>query len=316
MHERSVQAVVPEELSRLAIFESDGVDAEAVVDVLRQDRVALLRNVAPPRADLILHEVTEKLELFQSLQLQAAYAGFLGHRSRVDQYRMTVNKRLDHQFIPPHSEGDSFTNLQLAAFYCVENSTDGGETILLNVDGSSTAWNLLRERVTRIAPGSRQLTPSELKQATIRYRLRPHPYLLEDDQVIQQRQSEIPGLVLVDVLAKSIKTRSAILQRDLYAYWVSTAIADRDSLPWYVSVLEQGDFLRQPDGGLDIGQMDNAARQRVWSSGVDYNTLFRCKVTHKLTSGDLLLQNNLTWTHSAANWTPQSGVRNVSAAFA
>jgi hypothetical protein len=35
-----------------------------------------------------------------------------------------------------------------------------------------------------------------------------------------------------------------------------------------------------------------------------------------LTRGDLIILNNLTWAHSVANWRPESGVRNVSAAFA
>jgi hypothetical protein len=312
----TVQALVPDDRSRLVMLESSQFDAATVVDCLRQDLVVLLRDVAPERADAILHEIAKELCLLDGLRLQAGYASLLGHRQRVGEYRMTVNKRSDYQFIPPHSEGDSFIGMQLVSFYCFENSTDGGETILMNVDDSSAAWPVLREKHTRIAPGSRPLTPSELKQARALYRLRSAVEVQPDDQVIRERPTQTPGLSLVDVLAPARRTRSLILDRDLYAYWVSIAIMDHDALPFFVSLLKQHDLLRQPAAGLDVRQMDNVADQRVWASGVDYNELFKCKIRHKLTRGDLVLHNNLTWTHSASNWTPGTGVREVAAAFA
>jgi hypothetical protein len=311
-----VQARVPDHCDRLLILERSIADAATVAAALRQDRVALLRNVAPGRADALLHEIAETLGLLESLRLQAGYASLLGHRRKIGEYRMTVNDRSDYQFIPPHSEGDSSINMQLASFYCFENSTDGGETLLMNVDDSSPVWNTLRENVTRIAPHSRSLSPAELNQARGLYRLRSADKVQPDDRLIRERPTAIPGLTLADVLAPVRKARSSILDRDLHAYWVSIAIMDHDALPFFVSILKQADLLREPVGGMDVRQMDNAATQRLWASGVDYNDLFRCKIRHKLVAGDLILFNNLTWTHSASNWTPGSGVRKVAAAFA
>jgi hypothetical protein len=311
-----VQARVPDHCGRLLILESSMADGASVAAGLRQDQVVLLRNVAPERADALLHEIAQTLGLLDGLRLQAGYASLLGHRRKIGEYRMTVNDRSGYQFIPPHSEGDSFINMQLASFYCFENSTDGGETLLMNVNDSSPVWQTLREQVTRIAPQSRSLSPAELNQARGLYRLRSASKVLPDDRVIRERPTATAGLTLADVLAPVRKTRSLILDRDLHAYWVSIAIMDHDALPFFVSILKQADLLREPAGGMDVRQMDNAASQRLWASGVDYNDLFTCKIRHKLVSGDLILHNNLTWTHSASNWTPGSGVRKVAAAFA
>jgi hypothetical protein len=35
-----------------------------------------------------------------------------------------------------------------------------------------------------------------------------------------------------------------------------------------------------------------------------------------MAGGDLVIYNNLTWAHSVANWSPDSGTRRVIAAFA
>jgi hypothetical protein len=310
--------VVPEDRARLITLESNdrAVQADWVLDGLRRDFVILVRKVPPARVDGILRNVAAGLGLLEHLELQAAYAEFFGHRQRVGQYRMTVNKRADYQFIPPHSEGDSFTNMQLAAFYCIENSTDGGETILMNVDDSSEIWLELREKLVRIAPGSRSLTPGELKRAARLYHLDSTASGHPDDLILGTRQTDISGFALLDVLAHMRKTNSAILGKDVYAYWQSAAIIDFDSLPPFVSLLEHCELLRRPAEGIELRHIDNAARQRIWSSGMTYDRLFTCRVTHKLIPGDLVLQNNLTWTHAVSNWTPGRGVRNVAAAFA
>jgi len=57
---------------------------------------------------------------------------------------MSVNERNDYQFIPPHSEGNHLMNMQLAAFFCYENSTDGGVTVLLNINETFNEWHKLR----------------------------------------------------------------------------------------------------------------------------------------------------------------------------
>lgn len=276
-----------------------------------------MKNLEPDSADHIMREVAGRFDLGDNLELQVGFASFQGHRQNVGRYFMTVNKRGPYQFIPPHSEGNSFSNMQIASFYCYENSTNGGESILLNVDDSSDMWELLREnaRRGRLASGSLAIH----KAARIRglYHLDfPADILRDDDQILEERQTEIPGFTVLEVLARLKKTHSRLLDRKVYALWDSVASIDFDLAAQYSDLLRQAALLREPDDGLELHAMDNAANRHIWRSGVDYSRLFTCKITYRMAPGDLLLQNNLTWTHSAANWSPKSGVRKITASFA
>jgi hypothetical protein len=315
-----VRGIVPEDQSRLKVldFADDGAgrDPSMLIPYLRQDQVILIRNVPPGSLDSVLGCVADELGLLDSLKLQSAFADFLGHRRRIGNYAMTVNKRSDFQFIVPHSEGDSFIQMQLASFYCYENSTDGGETILMNVEGSGDVWENLREKVPRIAATSRALSAGDLAKATMMYRLRSAQHVMSDDIVLGERPTEIQGLTLTDVLARPQRTHSRILDRDLFAYWASIAVYDFDALHSFIPLLQHCNLMREIKGGLAPVDMDDCAAQRIWSSGVDHNRIFRCRITHKLQSGELVLMNNMTWCHGVANWTPRQGVRRVAAAFA
>src|ERR1700755_994075 len=97
---------------------------------------------------------------------------------------MSVNKRDEYQFVAPHSEGSSFTNIQLSSFYCYENTTDGGTTILMNIDEGCEIWDSLREIVRR-GRARRPLTPGEVKKIKVMARLNmPEDTLREDDEVL------------------------------------------------------------------------------------------------------------------------------------
>jgi hypothetical protein len=306
---------VPEDPSRLEILDARAkeLDVSHVLAPLEQDSVVLVRNVATERAEAILQGVATKLGLLESLELQASFADFLGHRRRVGKYQMSVNKRAHHEFIPPHSEGDSFINLQLASFYCFENSAAGGETVVFNLDDSSRVWLSLREKVTRVAAGSRTLSSTEWLRARSLHHLRNPPGLCPGDRILRECGSEIPGLLLVDVLAPPTRSHSLILDTDRYVYWDSIASTDFDSWHAFERLLKQSGRIADCDAP---DRLDNALSRRVWSSGVDHNELFRCKLTCKLEPGDLLIQNNLTWAHAALDWSCGSGTRNIVAAFA
>jgi len=309
---------VPEDVSRLMTMSHDGreINVDLIIESLRRDLVVLIRNVAADQVDSVVYSIADRLGLGDALKVQASLAGFLGHRHNIGKYFMSVNKRGDYQFIPPHSEGNSFLGMQLASFFCYENSTDGGETILMNVDDSSTVWQSLREKVKR-GKLARPLAPHEVLRAKGLYQIHlPADSLRETDQVLQELRSTIAGLAIVEVLAKPSKTYSRILDRELNAYWDSIASIDFDSAREYADLLRLCGLLREPQGGLQLSQMDNAAQRRVWQSGVHYAQLFKCKITRKLVPGDLIIQNNLTWTHATSNWTPNSGTRKVAAAFA
>lgn len=309
--------LVPEQRNRLSVLESSGRlnDIDRVVQSLREDSVVLVRNLELQHADAIIRHVASAFGLLDRLDMQATFADMLGHRHRVGKYRMSVNMRPSHQFIPPHSEGDSFTGIQLASFYCCENSTDGGVTVLLNVDDSSPTWTSLRERVMRLDRGSRHLESGELRRATVLHHLHTPATVRVEDRVLGELQSAIPGVKLVDALAVPRKIRSVILERDLYSYWDSIASVDRSAVGAYARLIRNSGLLKEPVGH-DLSQLDNAAPRRIWASGVDHASLFRCRITHKLVRGDLVVLNNFTWAHSVTNWTAESGVRDVSAAFA
>jgi hypothetical protein len=309
---------VPEDPGRLLILDSSGPDSvhlNLALQALREDKVVLFRNLEPERADAILRQVAGFFRLLERLDLQAAFSSMRRHRSRVGRYRMTVNARSSYQFIPPHSEGDSFIAMQLASFYSSQNSTDGGITVLVNIDDSSAAWRSLRELLIRLPRIARSPRPSELRRVTPMYHLRSPPYIEDSDTVVGECQSVIPGLRLLTALAVPRRIRSVILERDLYCYWDSIASTDRSATAAHLRVLRSSGLLKEPPG-LDLARLDNTTERRIWSSGVDHTSVFRCKINHKLTRGELIIMNNLTWAHSATNWTPESGVRDVSAAFA
>lgn len=310
---------ISEDISKLVIIEHGhtGIDLNLILASLRKDFVVLVRNVTAKQADETLYRVTHKLGLIESLELQAGFAELHGHRRNIGQYFMSVNSRTDYQFISPHSEGTSSAGMQLAAFYCYENSTNGGETILMNVDGESTAWQALREKATRARPASRRLSSDEVKRARALYGLRlPGDILRDDDQILAEMTSKISGLSLVEVLARPVRTYSCILDRNLYACWDSIGSIDHELASAYTRLLKQWGLLKEPADGLEAHQMDAAGPRRLWQSGIDYRQIFKSRITYKLEARDLIIQNNVTWTHSAANWSPDSGTRNIAAAFA
>ncbi len=305
----------PEKLVTLTLDDAKNIDK--VLSVLREDKVVLIQNATQQDADSIVFNVAKKLGLAEKLEAEAGFASIAGHRVNVGRYFMTVNKRAEYQFIPPHSEGTHRTNMQLASFYAIENTTDGGETILFNTHENSSEWNSLREVVTKCDVGNRKLSPQEIMQARMLFDIRfPEDLLVAQDNVISEKSEIAPGIKLFNVLKPLQQIRSAILDRDTYVYWDSVASLDFDSGIEYFNILKSLGLFKEPEANLDITNLDNAHPRRLWSSGVNYDALFASKITRKLVAGDLIIMNNLTWAHSTNNWTPGSGRRKVAAAFA
>jgi hypothetical protein len=293
------------------------VDLAAILECLRQDLVVLVKGLSPTDADSLMSSIAGGFRLQENLELQAGFAAHQGHRHNIGQYFMSVNTRSDYQFIPWHSEGNSFTRMQLAAFFCYENSTDGGETILMNIDDSSDVWPSLREKAKRGKVASRSLSPQEIARVRGLYQLSmPADVLRNDDRVLEERPTDIPGLTVLSVLAQPRRTYSQVLGRDSYALWDSIASIDSDSADQYAALLKARGLLKQPPDGRSIREMDNTAVRHIWCSGVDYSRIFKCKLTLKLSAGDFIIQNNITWAHSACNWSPGSGTRKLAASFA
>lgn len=309
---------IQEDLTKLAVLTlGDAKNIENVLSALKEDKVVLIQNATQADADSIVFSVAKKIGLAEKLETEAGFASIAGHRENVGKYFMSVNKRTEYQFIPPHSEGSNRTNMQLASFFSVENTTDGGETILFNTYQNSSQWNSLREVVTKCDVGNRKLSPQEIMQAKMILNIRvPEDILTQQDVVISEKDTPAPGVKLFNVLAPLQKMRSVILNRDCYVYWDSVASLDFDSGIEYFNFLKLSGLFKAPESNVDIAKLDNAHPRRLWNSGVKYDSLFESKITRKLVAGDLIIMNNLTWVHSTNNWTPGSGRRKVAAAFA
>jgi hypothetical protein len=311
--------LVPEDQSKLRVLhgKQDARGLASIVESLTADLVVLVREVDAATADDLVARVAQTFELKGALEKQAAFAEIQGHRRRSGKYYMTVNARRDYQFITPHSEGTSFINMQLASFFCHENTTDGGETILMNVNQCSEGWLALRETVAKgKTTSSKPLSHGDIARAKI-YGLNLPSDLLKDEEVVSETAVElpIPGLQLVEALAQPKKTYAKILDRDVFVYWDSVDASDLDSAAQYAGLLRDCGLLKEPPGGLELRKLDNAWPGRIRHSGVSYAQLFTHKITHKLTRGDFIILNNPTWTHSVSNWAPRSGIRKVTAAF-
>ncbi|TQV81100.1 TauD/TfdA family dioxygenase [Aliikangiella coralliicola] len=306
---------ISEDRSRLVALGSDDKNEELIVGLLKKDQVVLVQGIEPHEADSLMYSIAAKFGLAESLEVQAAFASSKGHRENIGRYYMSVNKRKDYQFIPPHSEGGSFSNLQLASFYCYENSTDGGETILMNVDQSSEIWGELRELLTR-GKATKELTRTEIEQIKVMAHLNMPEDVLKDDDEILKEIKVSPYFTIFDVLAKPRKTYSRLLDNEVFVYWDTIESVDYDSVTAYSQLLEQDGLLKLPPDNCDVKILDDSNERRVRHFGSDYEKLFKCKITRKLQPGEFIIQNNLTWAHSVSNWTPGSGFRKVAAAFA
>ncbi len=310
--------LIPEDAERLTLVRQPAeYKPENIIDALRSDQVVLVQNVDPQDADDIIADVASRFDLFDSLELQAGYAAVQGHRERVGKYFMSVNQRDGYHFIPSHSEGMRSGGFQLASFYCYENSTDGGVTILQNIDEESSAWPQLREVMRKVDLSARKLSAAEAARLKAVHLIGlPDGALCEEDEILQELPSPLPGVPCFTVLARLKRIHSAILGRPMYAYWDSVASTDSDASKEYLMLLRRLGLLREPVGGADLRGLDNTHPRKKYSSGVKYSMLFKAMITRKLAPGELLIQNNMTWTHAASNWTPGSGNRKITAAFA
>jgi hypothetical protein len=293
-------------------------DLPSIVGALRADNVIWLHDIKANQADEIMQDVATQLGILDGLSLQAEYASFHGHRKRIGKYFMTVTGRNAHEYITPHSEGNSTIKMQLAAFYCFENTTDGGDTILFKINNYGKCWSNLREmrRKYRRDP-QKTITRSVTLQARGQYQLDlDKDEVDERDIVVREHECAIDGLVLVDVLAAPRTTHSIILDSEVFAYWSTIGNIDTTCAAEFDRVLRESFLLKEPAAGSSLSQCDTYADRRIWTSNVAFSDIFTCKVIVKLTGGDLIIHNNLSWAHSASNWTAGSGERKMAAAFA
>jgi hypothetical protein len=232
------------------------------------------------------------------------------------EYFMTVTGRDAHQFITPHSEGSSKTNMQLAAFYCLKNTTDGGVSILFHVKEGASGWPRLREarRKYKVASGS-SLTPLLEKRARGQYQLDIEDDVLQaDDIVLEVHNTTIQGLSLVDALSMPRASYSVILGRQVLAFWSTIGNIDKTCASDFARLLSEAGLLRHET--MQLGNLDRYADRRLWDSSVLLEEVFDSNLLVGLEAGDLIIHNNQSWAHAASNWSSGTGQREVAAAFA
>ena len=315
---RSTCAVPPGDDRLFATHVTAGdCDVSRLEAALRGDRVVLIEGAAPEDADRIVGGIAERFGLLEGLEKQAAFAAIHGHRQNSGRYFMSVNQRRDYQSIAIHSEGTHFLNFQLAAVYCYENTTDGGVTVLLNTDQGSGDWRRVREIVVRLQPGGPELSPTQRERIKVGFQMDPlKDVLTADDQVLEEVRSPVEGRRFFRVSSQLRKRYSVILDREVYAYWdnIDRAVSNTESE--YAHLLRSLRLFREAPGAAS-GPPSSAPVSRDGSATmIGYERLFRAMIVRKLVPGELMIQNNLTWTHSASHWTPGSGSRKLVVAFA
>ena len=176
-------------------------------------------------------------------------------------------------------------------------------------------WNVLRDKVVKGAT-KKSLTRSEKSQLRIKYKLNmPEDSLTSDDEILKATPID-SNTTLYDVLTSPKKRFSKILHQDLHTLWYTTESIDYDSLEQFKDLLLESGLLKQSSGISDFKMLDFDPGLRLGHFGSQYDQLFKCKISYKLQPNDLVIQNNLSWTHGVTNWTPGSGTRKIIAAFA
>jgi hypothetical protein len=312
---------IKEDADRLQIVDAEaGVfDPQLLERWLKQDCVVLLRRVKQEHIDDIVAGIADRFDLRSGLELQASFAAIKNHRKNISRYYMSVNARKDYQCILPHCEGRSFTNLQLVSFFCYENTTDGGQTVLFNIDEASQVWGSLREQVKR-GRSTRRLTEGEIARARMKYHLHlPEDHLQEGDRVLREHETDIAGLTIVDALVMPRKTHSKILGKELFAFWSSMKSTESNLYRDFVTLMRGWNIYIEPPPEVQLPRGDTADSNRAGSQHdrkMLYEQLFKSKLVLKLVPGDLVVMNNQSWTHAANNWSPGSGVRRIGVAIA
>ncbi|MBQ4800943.1 hypothetical protein J8L73_17745 [Pseudoalteromonas sp. MMG006] len=315
-----------EDRDSLCVLNYSGKDSDCLSKVnngLKQDKAVLLKNISMNEAETLLGDVVSQLGLQDNLKMQSALASVHQHRESKGKYFMSVNKRSNNQFIPFHSEGTSKSQLQLAAMFCAENSTNGGTSIIARVKQEDDIWQQLKEFSVKVKLGSKIPSPQAIEQAKVFLKvdlLRDR--IKQDDEVLDHipecHLNNLKSLDIVGfkVLSKPKKSFSRILGEKVYSYWDSIGSYDFASAREYLSMLEKENLLKTVPDPTDLSNLDNAHNRRVWDSQLHYKDIFECKVTHKLSNNELLIFNNMTWAHSSTSWEHGSGNRAVYAAFA
>mgnify|MGYP002525047567 FL=1 len=237
---------------RQLMLSDDDWDLAGVEGALRRDSVVIVSGVTSERADAIVAEVAERFALGEQLKLQSAFASIFGHRENVGKNFMSVNRRGDYEYVTPHSEGTHSIGMQLASFYGLENTTDGGHTLLFNVNERSAEWPRLRAVKVKMDAGGRPATQTEIVTARVRYgAYLPKDIMGPDDEVLEEIASSLPGRRFFKTLSPIAAGPMVTSGRTVMSYWDNIGSADRDACDGFIGILRDLDLLRLPEQAQD-----------------------------------------------------------------
>lgn len=301
----------------MVVINASDVEFEKITEILAQDKVVLIQGASPAEADRLIYGIAEELKLGEELEVQAGFAAIHNHRENVGKYFMTVNERGGYHFIPPHSEGNSAMDMQISAFYCFENTTDGGETILWGLSDDEEIWRGMKEFKYKIKTERSELSKTEIATLKMRCEVNwPNDMVKEGDEIVYLMDEPVKDVYRYVVLQPAKKNYSRILGADRFVFWDTIANVDRDISAEFVKAIKQVGLFRAPDDLPAGSDLDCSLHRKVWSSGTHLPSIFNRAILRKLQPGELIVMNNMTWSHSACGWTPGKGTRMVVAAFA
>jgi hypothetical protein len=320
-------------VSEESIFDLTGLDAQdsehmvvlhaseanlgRIVKILSKDQVVLIQGASPVDADRLIFGIAAEFDLSEELEIQAGFAAIHGHRQNLGKYFMTVNERGDYNFIPPHSEGNSGMNMQLSSFYCHENTTDGGETILWGSSNDNDVWRAMKEFKYKVKTDRRELSRAEIATLKMTCEVEwPTDTVKASDEVLYLVDVPVTDVNRYGVLQPARKSHSKILGLERFVCWDTIGNVDRDIAKEFVKALRRAGLFKAPLGTEDGSVLDCSLHRKVWSSGIRLPSIFDRAIMRKLRQGELVVMNNMTWAHSACGWTPGTGVRRIVAAFA
>jgi hypothetical protein len=301
----------------MVAMDAANAKADKIAGILSEDRVALIHGVSQIDADKLMAGIASEFGLSEDLEIQAGFAAIHGHRKNVGNYFMSVNERGEYSFIPPHSEGNSRMSMQLSSFYCMENTTDGGETVLWGTGRDEEKWRGAKEFKYKIKTSRRTLSKTEIAELRMMHGIDwKKDVVEEDDEVLCLHDAPIEGVHRYSVLEPAKKSFSKILGTDRYVCWDTIGSVDWDIAEGFAKALQKAGLFKTPAKFDDWRELDSSSHRKVWSSGINLPSIFTRAIVRKLRKGELIVMNNMSWAHSACGWTPGSGTRDLVAAFA
>lgn len=301
----------------MVAFQASDVKFEEIAKTLSEDKVVLIQGASPEDADRLISGIASEFGLSEELEIQAGFAAIHGHRKNVGKYFMTVNERGEYNFIPPHSEGNSGMNMQISSFYCFENTTDGGETILWGSRDEDAAWSGMKEFKYKIKTARSEISRTDKAILKMMCEVEwPRDMVNKEDEIVHLKDTPVDEVFRYGVLQPARKSHSKILGADRYVCWDTVGNVDRDIAKEFVKALQGAGLFKAPHGVDDWSSLDCSLHRKVWSSGARLPSIFDRVIVRKLRPRELVVMNNMTWAHSACGWTPCTGVRKLAAAFA